>query len=227
MSEHAKPLQPGEIRTHTVGGRTFQVMHIMNGGMTQASVREDGQPSRVICTDRFDSVAVRAYAEAIEQAEADYADADREDDAPEPLTAEGEEALCVRAGFDAPSHVIDSVRALTSGASVVMRPTTSPAQHTQMLGRALRATSAPAPTLADDVAALRSEVEAYWRDGQMPNYMTTLFDRIAGAVPQRATDADELLWLHPCGHVQASPLPVYCPRGDEGAWRALYTLGGQ
>jgi hypothetical protein len=66
---HRRPLAPGEIRTHTVGAQHFQVMHVMNGGMTQARVTEIGQPSRVLKTAAFASVAVRAYAEAIEQAE--------------------------------------------------------------------------------------------------------------------------------------------------------------
>lgn len=92
-------------------------------------------------------------------------------------------------------------------------------------------------SIADDVAALRAEVEAHWRDGQLPNYMATLFDRIAGAVPQRATDADEFskgdpLWLHACGGVMPGDgdrEPDECPRHwcNDGKWRPLYTLGGE
>lgn len=74
MSEHAKPLKPGEIRRHTVGIRTFQVMHVAGGGMAQATYRDDTR-STVICTDRDIDAVVRSYAEAIEQAESAAADA--------------------------------------------------------------------------------------------------------------------------------------------------------
>lgn len=99
MNEHRAPLAPGEIRAHTVGTRTFQVMHVSGGSFTQATVREAGGGATVLATDPFADRAVRAYADAIEQAESDAADAMEDDDTPEPLTAESEEALRVRAGF--------------------------------------------------------------------------------------------------------------------------------
>ena len=77
------PLAPGEIRTYVVGNRAFRVMHVAGGSFTQASFREgvDG-PSVVLATDRFADVAVRAYAEAIEQAESDAIDALDDADGP-------------------------------------------------------------------------------------------------------------------------------------------------
>jgi hypothetical protein len=69
---HGAPLAPGEIRTHTVGTQTFQVMHVSGGSFTQAKVRRpigDHMESHVLCTSRFDSDAVRAYADAIAAAE--------------------------------------------------------------------------------------------------------------------------------------------------------------
>lgn len=91
---------------------------------------------------------------------------------------------------------------------------------------------APAPTLADDVAALRAEVEAHWRDGQLPNYMATLFDRIAASAPQRATATEhESWWMHGCGYVElhynhhGTPARRTCTKCDEvSTWRALYVL---
>jgi hypothetical protein len=99
LTNHRAPLVPGEIRTHTVGLQIFQVMHVSGGSYTQATVRELAQPSRVIATERFESDAVNAYADAIEQAESDAIDDMEGDDTPEPLTAEGAEALAARAGF--------------------------------------------------------------------------------------------------------------------------------
>lgn len=77
-NEHARPLQPGEIRTHTVGARIFQVMHVAGGSYTQASVRQIGCAATVLCTNRFEQEAVTAYADAIMQAEMDILDADEE-----------------------------------------------------------------------------------------------------------------------------------------------------
>lgn len=74
-TNHRAPLAPGEIRTHTVGACTFRVMHVAGGSFTQASVREPGQPSKVLCTDRFEFVVVAAYVDAIEAAESVAADA--------------------------------------------------------------------------------------------------------------------------------------------------------
>lgn len=79
MTDHSTPLQPGEVRTHTVDGQTFQVMHTGNGMYTQASVR-DGGPTRVLGTMPIESEALRIYADAIAQAEADWADVDTDED---------------------------------------------------------------------------------------------------------------------------------------------------
>ena len=73
--DHRAPLKPGEIRTHRVGAQVFQVMHIAGGSFAQASVAGNGMATRVLRTDRFADVAVRAYADAIEQAESDAIDA--------------------------------------------------------------------------------------------------------------------------------------------------------
>ena len=71
QSEHRAPLAPGEIRTHIVGDRAFRVAHTGGGMYTQASYRHgvDGG-TVVICTDASAEVAVKAYADAIEAAEA-------------------------------------------------------------------------------------------------------------------------------------------------------------
>lgn len=86
---HRKPLAPGEIRSHVVGNRGFLVMHTGNGAFAQASYRDgvDG-PTRVLATDRFADVAVRAYADAIAQAESDAVDALDDADGPS-FTAAG------------------------------------------------------------------------------------------------------------------------------------------
>lgn len=112
---------------------------------------------------------------------------------------------------------------------MVIDPAAGPDYTGEAFVRRLQADPVPAPTPADDVAALRAEVEAHWRDGQLPNYMSALFDRLAGALPQRATDGGEPVWQHACGFVFAGPeqRPDDCPRDDEDAWRALYTLGGE
>lgn len=72
---HDAPLKQGEIRTHTVGAQTFRVMHVAGGSFTQVAARNVGENTRVLCTDRFESAAVRAYADAIAQAESDRIDA--------------------------------------------------------------------------------------------------------------------------------------------------------
>ena len=79
---HRAPLKPGEIRTHQVGAQVFQVMHIAGGSFAQASVAGNGMATRVLRTDRFADVAVRAYADAIEQAESDAIDALDDADGP-------------------------------------------------------------------------------------------------------------------------------------------------
>jgi hypothetical protein len=75
QTNHRAPLAPGEIRTHTVGDRTFQVMHTGRGMNTKATYRDgvDGV-TQVLCTG-YEFRAVRAYADAIEQAESDAIDA--------------------------------------------------------------------------------------------------------------------------------------------------------
>jgi hypothetical protein len=55
-SEHAKPLRPGEIRTHG----PFSVMHVAGGSFIQAK-----GPDGVICTSMWEHAAVDAYADAI------------------------------------------------------------------------------------------------------------------------------------------------------------------
>jgi hypothetical protein len=94
--------------------------------------------------------------------------------------------------------------------------------------------SAPAPTLADDVAALRASIRR-WNlllPGGLEDEWTEILDRIAARAPQRATDPDDgaYLYQHDCGHVQASgdfPTPTLCYgcsfQGANG-WRALYIL---
>lgn len=68
--DHGAPLALGEIRTHTVGDQTFQIMHTGGGAYTQATVRTAGVPhTTVLATLRFESVALRVYAGAIERAE--------------------------------------------------------------------------------------------------------------------------------------------------------------
>jgi hypothetical protein len=91
--------------------------------------------------------------------------------------------------------------------------------------------SAPAPTLADDVAALRRGI-ALFAPADTAERMLAHLDRIAARAPQRATDPETgaHLYLHDCGHVQASgdfPTPTLCYgcsfQGANG-WRALYIL---
>lgn len=72
QDQHRRPLAPGEIRSYVVGDRAFRVMHVAGGSFTQVTARDgiDGA-TRVLATCRFGDAAVRAYAEAIEQAESD------------------------------------------------------------------------------------------------------------------------------------------------------------
>jgi hypothetical protein len=219
--DHRRPLAPGEIRTHTVGNRTFKVMHVAGGNFTQASYQLGVHPTQVITTEMFEQDAVRAYADAIEQAESDAADADREDEAPEPLTAEGEEALRVRTGF---AQTLDLHQAIAEAehfeeidrAAVARGESTNwwernaetpePRPGREILRQPIvdpaGALPTPAPTIADDVAVLRRLVNTYMLHTRPPGAdavelaLSTL-DRIAGAVPQRATDDDVLpeIWL--------------------------------
>lgn len=246
MTNHRAPLAPGEIRSHQVGAQKFTVMHVAGGSFTQATVRPSSVPFKVLKTSAYEQEAVNAYADAIEQAESDAIDAMEGDDTPEPLTAESAEALAARAGFAA-DHVLDSVRALTEGGRIVAHPTTSHSLHTQLAGRVLRA---PAPTLADDVAALRAKVGNYggviqdWRDGKAPTEsekgsaerfgvfaawadIEAVLDRIAAREPQRATSVIGWpLWRHDCGNTDHFGLradPARCLNcGKVGEWRALY-----
>lgn len=123
---HRSPLAPGEIRTHTVGARTFQVLHVAGGSMTQASYRDERSHSTVLCTDVAADVAVKAYADAIQRAEdaadlsynlpmgADMRLVTGEDTQPLPAPVTPLEAIAVLrrwADFQ-PPHVGDAVTAL-------------------------------------------------------------------------------------------------------------------
>ena len=92
--------------------------------------------------------------------------------------------------------------------------------------------SAPAPTLADDVAALRDVLTYYVAppDGRRDGMRA--LDRIAARAPQRARATErESWWMHACGYVElhydhhGTPAPSTCTKCDEiGPWRALYVL---
>lgn len=70
-TDHGATLAPGEIRRHTVGGKTFKIMHTGNGAYTQATVRTAGVlTTEVLATLPFESAALKIYATAIERAEA-------------------------------------------------------------------------------------------------------------------------------------------------------------
>jgi hypothetical protein len=182
MTNHRAPLAPGEIRSHVVGNRAFQVMHVAGGSYTQASYRDgvDG-PTKVLGTHMFERDAVNAYADAIEQAESDAIDALEGDDTPEP-----------------PNW---------------WERGTEPA--------------APAPTHADDVAALRAALRL---DGRMPQRdarLSAILDRIAATAPQRSTFGEREVWQHACGAVkygEDGELDGCSWCYEDGAWRALYVL---
>lgn len=72
---HDYPLLPGEVRSHTVGRTTFTVMHAMGGSFVQATASALGEASRVLHTSASETAALRAYREAVEQAESDAVDA--------------------------------------------------------------------------------------------------------------------------------------------------------
>jgi hypothetical protein len=109
----------------------------------------------------------------------------------------------------------------------------------------------PAPTLADDVAALRAMINALravsvttrtWTD------MMNTIDRIAARAPQRATALPDegsrlrpiptevntaptaLLWRHACGAAigwRGERRPNYCPQCDGrggSTWQALFVM---
>jgi hypothetical protein len=90
---------------------------------------------------------------------------------------------------------------------------------------------APAPTLADDVAALREEIEWLWigRDGVDLAALRARLDRIAVAVPQQATDySGTPLWQHSCQTAlaqQGAVRPALCHNCDKtGQWQPLYVM---
>lgn len=169
-------------------------------------------------------------------------------------TAEGAEALAVRAGFaPAPTHgdeapegwnrvtftrdgrerialkCTDGSGRWSLGGSLLRWPSLLRAAGGEVTDATERST--PVPTLADDVAALRTEVKSYWYEGQMPNHMAALFDRIVGAVPQRATATPDgrPLWQHGCGRIASGPGctgPACRSCGEIGGWRALYVMPG-
>ncbi|MET0426642.1 MAG: hypothetical protein ABW046_22435 [Actinoplanes sp.] len=233
---HRAPLAPGEIRTHVVGDRAFQVMHVAGGSFTQASVRGKG-PSTVLATSRFETVAVNVYANAIEQAESDAVDAlDDADEVPffaadgslvtpgaEPLDEPAAEALTARVGFaEGPT------REQLAGQSAL------PGRMDDARREARRAAErAPAPTLADDVAALRLEIKRWAQQGDTRyGDCMAILDRIAARVPQRATWNDAPWYRHRCGYVTTfEPAPQdggcdACESGSPNAsdWQALYVM---
>src|SRR6188768_2823936 len=57
--------------------------------------------------------------------------------------------------------------------------------------------------IADEIAALRAEVQSYFTEGWMPPEIVKRLDQIAALVPQRATDGagGRLAWQHNCGQV--------------------------
>jgi hypothetical protein len=258
---HRAPLAPGEIRTHRVGARVFKVMHVSGGSFTQASVRPDGEPATVLLTDMSTRAAVNAYADAIEQAESDAIDALEGDDTPEPLTDSEAEALAVRAGFAPTPRGLWPVPQDRSADGVPeVEQAHAPAPTTQQrdcpacdCGRRQRGGShlptcaivlweakqieahepAPAPTLADDAAALRHMINTEVRPTRRDAFLARL-DRIAARVPQRATAYGLELWQHACGVVDhAGPVQPHPDQCDNcrrfrpltsDPWHPLYVL---
>lgn len=88
-----------------------------------------------------------------------------------------------------------------------------------------------APSLADDVAALRSGIVDAYTPLSAIGLLAAL-DRIAAQVPQRAVDTlnGAPLWLHPgCGwvtNVQPGPVLTRCTgcKAHTDQWQALYVL---
>lgn len=258
-SEHTQPLARGEIRRHTVGVQTFQIMHALAGSYVQVAIRTEDEPTHVVCLEMAmdEHKALATYAELIRIAELvaapERGDSEDEDTA-EPLTPEGAEALRVRAGFAVAPVGLGPVPMDRSADGVPEVEQCDDCEttgqncwahggHERSWGRgapgpvpegpygalaafaddARRVANDPAPTRADDVAALRAEVEAHWRDGQLPNYMATLFDRIAGAVPQPTR-----VWMHRCGVVlinDTEPPPCHvCVSTPQIPFVRLYSL---
>jgi hypothetical protein len=189
MSEHMKPLAPGEIRQYTVGNpdtrggwQAFKVMHVAGGSFTQASVSRFGRPTQVLCTDTDSAVAVRAYAEAIEQAESDRIDAlDDADDVAFIDSASGE----LIEPDSAPALKVDRAIAELQRFEEIDRAAIARGESANWWERG---TSTPAPTLADEVSALRLWLN-HTAEGEAVEWAIELFDRIAGRLQQCATDA--------------------------------------
>jgi len=68
MTNHHKPMAPGEIRTATVKGFTFSLYHVCGGSFTHVSVRMVDGPSVYSKNHRFESDAVADYARQVEKA---------------------------------------------------------------------------------------------------------------------------------------------------------------
>lgn len=223
--DHRAPLAPGEIRSQWVGNQFFQVMHIAGGSFTQATVRTSGPDRpRVLATEMFESDAVRAYADAIEQAEDDAA-----------RSAPDDQCGCERNPL---GHLRSEHPTALPAEESWKHPYTEQGGRcgTCGFGRTSDRHTAPAPTLADDVATLRAVLVdlATGLGGVVKPDILAILDRIAARAPQRATDADEFskgdpLWLHECGGVmpgEGEREPYECPRHwcTGGTWRPLYVL---
>ena len=210
---HRAPLAPGEIRTHTVGLRTFTVMHVAGGSFTQASCRTGiDRPSRVLLTSMDDRSAVEAYADAIEQAESDAIDELDEADGSMFISSSTGELIDPQAG---PAPDADLSFNLPMGADMQLvtgeRPT-------------------PAPSLADDVTALRQGITDAYTPLSARGLLAAL-DRIAAQAPVRATAGrpEYPWWLHACGYVEigdrdGTPPPIgpctKCDGSEGGTWPA-------
>ena len=254
QKNHRAPLARGEIRTHTVGDQTFQVMHIA-GPRVQARVGvPGGQPSMVLCTDTDAAVAVRAYADAIDGAEriqahlreaaalsynlpdgADMALVTGEPIRSTPQVITPDPGVQVEYESDerpTPS-LADACCASTSKGGITTHKNECPRfarltdEEAAYRRHLLDVDKRPAPSLADDVAALRGMIEQQGRLGRQPSRleMLAVLDRIAAQMPQPTR-----AWMHRCGMVLiddvSPPLPCDGCRGP-GAWRRLYTLGGE
>lgn len=214
--DHRAPLAPGEIRTHTVGLRTFTVMHVAGGSFTQATSHVVGGGARVICTEVFESNAVRAYADAIEQAESDAIDELDEADGSMFISSSTGELIDPQAG---PAPDADLSFNLPMGANMQLvtgeRPT--------------------APSFGEDVTALRQGITDAYTPLSARGLLAAL-DRIAAQAPVRATAGrpEYPWWLHACGYVEigdrdGTPPPIgpctKCDGSEGGTWQPLYTLG--
>jgi len=286
MTNHRAPLAPGEIRTHVVGDRAFQVMHVAAGRYAQATYRDgvDGV-TQVLYTGRED-IAIAHYAEAIVEAK----EAEREASTPattladdqcgcernplghlrseHPTALPAEESWkhpyaerngrCGTCGFDRSSdrhsapvpQYVGFASGDEPGAPLCVNPRCGKRVmwdgerhiHTNGEVRCYRTVMgeapppsgqpAPAPTLADDVVALRAELEVSNIHPARLRGMLAILDRIAARAPQRARATEhESWWLHACGYVElhydhhGTPAASACMKCDEvGAWQALYVL---